>query len=444
MGLFDSFRRLWDTDAEDLDDDLLETQRGLGTDEEEPDGPASEPAAAELDGSGPGVFGRIGRLFTDRDPDTWDNDRDGLSDQLEIRHGLDPDDADSDGDGWDDGEEVVRFTDPLDDEGHAIEPAATRSYGTGELRGVDHDDDGLSDAIEARLGGHDRRRDTDRDGIDDGTAAMNGLGLSSAVHDKPWPPGGDIADASLTGFLFSALCQNGDAFRMGAEAGANEANPDEWDSSELVQWAARQGGVDMVDGSWKQFQQVSRAGGEIDVDTALAAPGALVFRFSGDPTGARRPDISHVAISLGDGRVIEATEGGVRVAPAGDRFTHAGVIRAFEADEDFSEGFFAAELRDFLAREAQNQAPAELQPGEDLIELDPDFSASPDDGDIDLSGFDISQMLVEPQVEPVVELAPIVEPVATPEPEQVNAFTAIDSSVDALFETGFASNTDGP
>jgi hypothetical protein len=44
----------------------------------------------------------------------------------------------------------------------------------------------------------------------------------------------------------------------------------------------------------------------MSVEEALRTPGALLFRFDSDPSGAGRPSQAHVAISLGDGRTIEA------------------------------------------------------------------------------------------------------------------------------------------
>ncbi|MEN3358043.1 MAG: hypothetical protein V7637_2025, partial [Mycobacteriales bacterium] len=60
--------------------------------------------------------------------------------------------------------------------------------------------------------------------------------------------------------------------------------------------------------------------------------GALLFSFSSAPTaGAGRPSQAHVAISLGDGRTIEAQspETGVAVHQAGHRFGYAAMIPGF-------------------------------------------------------------------------------------------------------------------
>ena len=44
-------------------------------------------------------------------------------------------------------------------------------------------------------------------------------------------------------FLSSAADQVGDEFRFGAEVRMNDADPDEFDCSELVEWSAHQAGV---------------------------------------------------------------------------------------------------------------------------------------------------------------------------------------------------------
>jgi len=65
------------------------------------------------------------------------------------------------------------------------------------------------------------------------------------------------------------------------------------------------------------------------VEQALKTPGALLFNFSSEPKpGGGRPGQAHVAISLGDGRTIEARgkKYGVGTFDAGDRFKYAAVI----------------------------------------------------------------------------------------------------------------------
>ena len=85
----------------------------------------------------------------------------------------------------------------------------------------------------------------------------------------------------------------------------------------------------MPEGSWQQYLQLKQQGNLMSVDEALKTPGALLFSFSHEPTpGGGRPSSAHVAISLGDGRTIEARgrSYGVGVFEAGNRFTYAGRI----------------------------------------------------------------------------------------------------------------------
>jgi Bacterial TSP3 repeat/NlpC/P60 family len=130
-------------------------------------------------------------------------------------------------------------------------------------------------------------------------------------------------------FVEEALAQAGDRYVFGAEANPNDPNPTTFDCSELVQWAAHQAGVDVPDGSWLQYQQLQQEGGAVSVEQALHTRGALLFYFSSSPDGAGRPAEAHVAISLGDGRTIEArsTKDGVGVFTANSiKFNYAAVI----------------------------------------------------------------------------------------------------------------------
>ena len=141
------------------------------------------------------------------------------------------------------------------------------------------------------------------------------------------------SDAKINDFLRHALDQLGDRHQKGAEASLSDADPDAWDSSELVEWSANVSGVVINDGSWLQYRQLNRQGGGLDVDEALRTPGALVFSFSSDPMASSdRPSSAGVAISLGNGQVITVTPGGtVEVVDASTReFSHAAVMPGFE------------------------------------------------------------------------------------------------------------------
>jgi cell wall-associated NlpC family hydrolase len=140
---------------------------------------------------------------------------------------------------------------------------------------------------------------------------------------------GGGANTLAQDFIQKAMAQTGDRYVFGAEAQLNDADPDVFDCSELTQWAAAQVGVDLPDGSWLQYQALEKQGGAMSVEEALRTPGALLFRFDSDPSGAGRPSQAHVAISLGDGRTIEArgSKYGVGSFEANtSRFNYAAVI----------------------------------------------------------------------------------------------------------------------
>ncbi len=126
-----------------------------------------------------------------------------------------------------------------------------------------------------------------------------------------------------------AESQRGDRYVFGAEASLDDPDPDAFDCSELTQWAADQVGVTIPDGAMYQYLDLKDAGQLMPVDEALHTKGALLFYFSTEPTaGGGRPSQAHVAISLGDGRTIEArgSSYGVNEFPAAGRFNYAGVI----------------------------------------------------------------------------------------------------------------------
>lgn len=129
--------------------------------------------------------------------------------------------------------------------------------------------------------------------------------------------------ATLDDFVATALTQRGDPYVFGAEASFSDPNPKRFDCSELVEWAAARCGVRFVDGAQNQRDACKRAGTLIDVKTGLRTRGALLFRI--DPG----PGNDHVAISLGDGKTMEAKGKafGVNVfSAAGRAWTHAGLI----------------------------------------------------------------------------------------------------------------------
>jgi len=160
----------------------------------------------------------------------------------------------------------------------------------------------------------------DDDGNDDGP---DGPDFDDDDLPRLGTPGGPSAEE----FVELALAQAGDRYVWGAHADENDPDPDQFDCAELVEWSAGRLGIDLADYSYGQYVELRDAGAEMSVEEALRTKGALLFFFS-DDTGTGMPSRRHVAISLGDGRTIEAkgAKYGVGVFEAGDRFTAAAYI----------------------------------------------------------------------------------------------------------------------
>lgn len=121
---------------------------------------------------------------------------------------------------------------------------------------------------------------------------------------------------------FVGLClrQRHDRYVFGAEVSWHDPDPDEFDCSELVEWACRRLGVAFPDGTSAQ----SEACKPISVGEASRTLGALLFR---DPHSSKK---GHVVVSLGTGKTIEARgkEYGVNQFDIGGRqWSQAGLIR---------------------------------------------------------------------------------------------------------------------
>lgn len=155
--------------------------------------------------------------------------------------------------------------------------------------------------------------------LDDLLGSGLGSGLGSTA----------VTGGRTAGFLAAALEQAGDPYVWGAAADPGDADPDAFDCSELVRWAAARVGVDLPDGSWLQYLELKQQGATVSVEEALRTPGALLFSFDSEPRpGGGRPSGAHVAISLGDGRTIEARgrRYGVGTWEAGERFQYAAIV----------------------------------------------------------------------------------------------------------------------
>jgi cell wall-associated NlpC family hydrolase len=117
-------------------------------------------------------------------------------------------------------------------------------------------------------------------------------------------------------FVGFALAQSGDQYIFGVEDNLDNPDPNAFDCSELTEWCAHQAGVYLPDGSINQLAYCQKKGTMISLTKAINTRGALLFHPG------------HVAISLGDGRTIEAMGRayGVRQGSATGRFTSGALV----------------------------------------------------------------------------------------------------------------------
>lgn len=138
-----------------------------------------------------------------------------------------------------------------------------------------------------------------------------GTTASAAAASTPATAGGQVE-----AFVTKCLAQAGDRYDFGAEVKLSDPDPGVFDCSELVEWAAYQVGVKIADGSQNQ-RRACRAFRPLTLAQAARTRGALMFTAT------------HVAVSLGDGRTIEARGrkyGVVLVGGSETRFADAGLI----------------------------------------------------------------------------------------------------------------------
>jgi cell wall-associated NlpC family hydrolase len=196
--------------------------------------------------------------------------------------------------------------------------SAAIAYGDGSGRGMWNGTRGYGDHESASPGGH------ELPGV-----AVHGV-AGTPVADLAGPaaaPAGD--NASLDTFLKVAKAQIGDRYVFGAEVKLSDPNPSVFDCSEFTQWAAFQAGAKIPDGATAQYMFFKQKGLLIDPAKAKDTPGALLFHFDREPrAGDGRAPGAHVAISLGNGKVVEAANPrvGVRESSAGNRFDFAAII----------------------------------------------------------------------------------------------------------------------
>lgn len=126
------------------------------------------------------------------------------------------------------------------------------------------------------------------------------------------------------------IAQTGDQYVFGAEALPTDPDPSVFDCSELIQWGGARLGLDpaLPDGSWVQWRHCRDLGTLCSIDQAKVTCAALLFTFSSNPALGGRPSAAHVAMSLGDGRTIEArgTRWGVGSWSVNRAWTHAALI----------------------------------------------------------------------------------------------------------------------
>lgn len=129
---------------------------------------------------------------------------------------------------------------------------------------------------------------------------------------------GGGADGQVGRFVALCLQQAGKSYVYGAAPGASDPNPRAFDCSSLVQWAAIRSGIpDPTRTTYTQEAKIRGAGKAISVQQAINTKGALLFQSG------------HVAISLGNGKTIEAMNEsqGVRQGNAAGRgFTTGGLL----------------------------------------------------------------------------------------------------------------------
>lgn len=348
-GLTDEFERLAGTDAahQDSDADGLTDAYEAGVSHTDPlladtDGDDVGDAAEIAQGSeagtvpgkayvvGEGVFAeniRGGVKDADRDglsdrteklvgtdSTKVDSDKDQLSDSAEASLGTDPTLADTDADGVTDGLEVQSGTDPLGARGGPFDQSPAAAWT-------------LEGAARARAAAE--AQQTAQSQADDQPvgAASSATGPSSSTP--------STSDDKLSIFISSAQDQIGDRYVYGARRTPTAADPRTFDCSSFTQWAARQAGVKLENTAETQYMQLKRTNHDIPVEQALKTKGALLFYFSREPSGALPAGQAHVAISLGDGRTVEAkgSKYGVGEWSAKHRFNYAAIVPGISDEE---------------------------------------------------------------------------------------------------------------
>jgi len=143
----------------------------------------------------------------------------------------------------------------------------------------------------------------------------------------PWQP------TKAAHLLVLALKEVGKPYVLGSE-GPPEQSLKTWDCSELVQHLLAQVGVEQVTDSNGRLTQIAAFDGagfqwerspSITLEEGVKLPGALLFIQSEKTYPTKPHHIGHVAISLGNGYVLEARGKayGVTIGPVRSSFTLA-------------------------------------------------------------------------------------------------------------------------
>jgi outer membrane protein OmpA-like peptidoglycan-associated protein len=133
----------------------------------------NEPGSTKAVGGGNGVNGIRAYYFVDgvsvgAGVPEKDSDNDGLSDATEASLGTNPNNPDSDGDGYNDGEEVTGIDDPSTDwEATGKSDPKDGCDPSTEGNDCDADGDGLTNLEESKMGTNPDVADTDGDGVND-------------------------------------------------------------------------------------------------------------------------------------------------------------------------------------------------------------------------------------------------------------------------------------
>ena len=174
--------------------------------------------------------------------------------------------------------------------------------------------------------------------LDDGVAGGAGVaGTQSTLGatNSPTPSSGTtpgiskletVATNKAEAFVNQALKAQGDTYEYGTARDLSNPDPDRFDCSGLVVWAAKQSGYEApgfgntnADGL---LSYTEKTGGALSPEDAKKKKGALLFRKDGDAPA------HHVAISLGDGTTMEAkgTKEGVGIFPERNTWNFGGEL----------------------------------------------------------------------------------------------------------------------